>query len=216
MGNAEFSHAVLAGTKEAGDDLHSLNQRRAGLPTRNKAKNFFYGFLFGAGDAKIGALIGQGKAAGAALKAKYLAEMPDLRQVITLLTDEWRHTAKHRMKHGYDTFYDGYLTGIDGRPILIDSEHKVLVFMLQSDEAIHMSVAYCMWQRWMDEKWEHGKDWGSLIWYHDEWEWECRPEIAQESGEMASLAIKKAGEYLKIDCPHEGDFSVGANWMEVH
>ena len=80
-----------------------------------------------------------------------------------------------------------------------------------------MSVAYCMWHKWMEAAYgEFGGKWGTLIWYHDEWEWECEPEIAEDSGRLASKAIREAGVYLKIDCPHEGSFSVGNSWMEVH
>ena len=39
---------------------------------------------------------------------------------------------------------DGWITGLDGRPIFLSSEHMILVYMLQSDEAICMAGAYTM------------------------------------------------------------------------
>lgn len=45
-------------------DIHSENQKAAGLPTRNDAKTFVYAFLYGAGNAKIGSIIGKGAHAG--------------------------------------------------------------------------------------------------------------------------------------------------------
>lgn len=39
-------------------DVHTANQRAAGLPTRSNAKTFIYAFLYGAGDHKIGSIVG--------------------------------------------------------------------------------------------------------------------------------------------------------------
>ena len=54
------------------EDVHTLNQQAAGLPTRNDAKTFFYGFIYGAGDAKIGKIVNQSAAVGKQLKEKVL------------------------------------------------------------------------------------------------------------------------------------------------
>ncbi|MBX9279907.1 hypothetical protein K6453_25920, partial [Klebsiella pneumoniae] len=42
-------------------DIHTVNQTAAELPTRDNAKTFIYGFLYGAGDEKIGQIVGAGK-----------------------------------------------------------------------------------------------------------------------------------------------------------
>ena len=54
MGDKEYTDLILNG------DIHTYNQQAAGLPTRNDAKTFIYAFLYGAGDAKIGSIIGGG------------------------------------------------------------------------------------------------------------------------------------------------------------
>ena len=41
-------------------DIHTANQNAAGLETRPQAKTFIYGFLYGAGNEKIGQIIGKG------------------------------------------------------------------------------------------------------------------------------------------------------------
>ena len=41
-------------------DIHSYNQQSAGLPTRDNAKTFIYGTLYGAGDEKVGQIVGKG------------------------------------------------------------------------------------------------------------------------------------------------------------
>jgi len=114
-------------------------------------------------------------------------------------------------------YANGFIKGLDGRPIMVQNEHTVLCYTLQSDEAIQMAVAYVMIHKWAKKRgWEIGRDWGMLIWYHDEVQMECRPEIARELGEMAAEAIAWAGRYFGIACPHEGSYDIGANWYETH
>ena len=50
------------------EDVHTLNQQAAGLPTQAVTKTFFYGFIYGAGDAKIGKIVNQSAAVGKQLK----------------------------------------------------------------------------------------------------------------------------------------------------
>ena len=219
MGDPEFSHAVLHGTKEGGDDLHSLNQRKAKVANRTLAKNFFYGFIFGAGDAKIGKVIGQSTAAGKALKEEYLNGLPKLRDLIQDLQGQWRATAKQKYnpKYGRMELADGYIIGIDGRPIFIDSEHKALNYALQSDEAIQMALAYCWFHSQMEKRgYQYYRDWGMLIWYHDEYQLECRPEIVEEAKALAEESIAEAGRILKINIEHAGDAKDGFTWRETH
>ena len=49
-----------------------------GLDTRDQAKTFIYAFLYGAGDAKIGSIVGGTSADGRRLKAKFLRNTPAL------------------------------------------------------------------------------------------------------------------------------------------
>ena len=215
MGDAEFTRAVCDPDK----DVHEETRRRAGLPTKKIAKTFFYGLLFGSGDAKTGRIIGGSAEDGRRLKAKVFDRMPALKRVIDELTDEWRLTAKKWYNKAYHRmeYKNGYIRGLDGRPIQVDSEHKVLVYQLQSDEAIQMSAAYTVFHKWMDrEGYVWGQDYGTVLWMHDEWQTECRPEIANEVAWLACNAIAWAGRYFKIACPHEGESKIGVNWMETH
>ena len=114
-------------------------------------------------------------------------------------------------------YKDGYIRGLDGRPILVDSEHKVLVFSLQSDEAIQMSAAYCVLHKWLHrEGYIWGKDYGTVLWMHDEWQVECNPDIAERVADIGNEAIAWAGRYYKIACPHEGSSKIGRNWRDTH
>jgi DNA polymerase I len=51
MKDARYTDEILNG------DIHTANQKAAGLLSRNTAKTFIYAFLYGAGAAKIGAIV---------------------------------------------------------------------------------------------------------------------------------------------------------------
>ena len=70
MNDEDYTHEILHG------DIHTANQKAAGLPTRDNAKTFIYGFLYGAGDEKVGSITGKGSAEGKRIKPKFLVNVP--------------------------------------------------------------------------------------------------------------------------------------------
>ena len=62
-------------------DIHTANQKSAGLKTRDQAKTFIYAFLYGAGDVKIGQVAGGGAKRGRTLKKNFLDNTPALREL---------------------------------------------------------------------------------------------------------------------------------------
>lgn len=217
MGDQAYTDTVLNGDKDKGTDIHSVNMRAAGLDSRGNAKTFFYGFLFGAGDAKIGKIVRGTAEDGRRLKEQFLSGLPALGRLLETLQGEWRSNAKKRMgKWGRPEYYDGWFVGLDGRPIFCPSEHAVLVYCLQSDEAIHMSTAYVWLYKELTSKYKWGEDFGIVTFYHDEYAIECREGIAEDIAKIAERCIKRAGEYLKIPCRHDGEAAIGNNWFEIH
>jgi DNA polymerase I-like protein with 3'-5' exonuclease and polymerase domains len=219
MNDPAYTDNVLNGNKDDGSDIHSVNMRAAGLNSRDDAKTFFYGFLFGAGDAKIGKIVKGTSADGKRLKAQFLQGLPALGNLLARLTKEWKGSAKSRYNAQFNRmeYYDGYITGLDGRPIKVPSEHQVLVYLLQSDEAIMMTAAYNKANKDMERAgYIYGKDYGFVCWYHDEFTIECRKEISQQVKEISEQAIAWAGDYYKIPCPHIGQGKIGKNWYEIH
>lgn len=216
MNDPAYTQAILDGKKEDGTDLHSVNQRAAGLRTRDEAKSFFYAFLFGAGDSKISKLTGKD---GKELKEKFLRGLPALGKLLDDLRAEWKKNAKQRFNPKFNRmeFYDGWVTGLDGRPIYIHSEHQILVYILQSDEAIMMAKAYCLANKYLADKgYIYGKDYGFLIWMHDEYQVECLENIKSEVKECCEAAISDAAKFYNIACPHVGSSNFGYNWAETH
>ena len=66
----EYGKTVVSG------DIHTANQEAAGLPTRDNAKTFIYGFLYGAGAEKIGQIVGGTAREGQRLKDTFLQKVP--------------------------------------------------------------------------------------------------------------------------------------------
>jgi DNA polymerase I-like protein with 3'-5' exonuclease and polymerase domains len=218
MGDPEYTNNVLNGKKDDGTDIHSVNMRAAGLPSRDSAKTFFYGFLFGSGDAKTGKIVKGTAQRGKELKEQFLKGLPALGRLLENLTKEWKRTAKQRYNPKFNRmeYYDGTIIGLDGRPITVPSEHMILVYLLQSDEAIMMSRAYnTVWKN-LSAKYKFKEDFGVVCFYHDEIDIECREEIAEDVKKISEDAIVEAGQYYKITCPHKGEGKIGRNWMEIH
>jgi DNA polymerase-1 len=218
MNNPQYIHAMVAGKKEDGTDPHTLTQKAGDLESRDIAKNVIYCLLFGGGDAKLAKTARKPPGTGADLRAKLYRGLDGLGPLMERLTAEWRRSAKQRFNPRFNRieYYDGVITGLDGRPIRVSSEHQLLVYLLQSDEAIHMARAYVILCAELEKKYIWGEDYGVVCWYHDEYTIECREEIAEDVKKISEEAIRLAGEYYNIKCPHEGQGAIGKNWYEIH
>lgn len=226
VGDEFFTKTLLEGKKEDKTSIHFVNQKaikdHTGIDVSyGNSKNLNYAFMFGASDSKLGSIIGKHKEAGAKIREALLGVAPGFAELVESLTEEWKSNAKTRnvkTKWGYRVeYYNGWVTGLDGRPIFIESEHQILVYVLQSDEAIMMSAAYCMlYKRAEARGWKHGKEWGFLCWMHDEYQCEVREDLCEEFAKLAEKCIEDAGTFFKIQCPHQGESDIGENWYETH
>ena len=180
-------------------DIHTANQKAAGLETRNQAKTFIYAFLYGAGDAKIGKVVGAGAKEGQELKSRFLKNTPALQS----LRESVSSIAKN----------SGTLPGLDGRRIQVRSDHAALNSLLQSAGAIVMKQALIN----LDEElnsWDI--DYKFVANVHDEWQIEVEERYAELAGRLGVMAIEKAGKDLAMRCPLGGEYKVGNSWKETH
>lgn len=217
MGSKDYINAIMTGDKSKGTDLHSLTKKIGGLESRDIAKNVMYCLLFGGGDVKLGKTALQ-PGNGTELRQKLYQGFDGLGALMEKLTTEWKASAKQRYNEKFKRmeYFNGYITALDGRPIMVASEHQLLVYLLQSDEAIMMTKAYCLlWER-LSAKYEFGKDFGVVCWYHDEYTVECREEIAEDVAKISEQCIVDAGLFYNIVCPHIGGAAIGKNWYSIH
>jgi DNA polymerase-1 len=217
MGNKDYIDAVINGDKSKGTDNHSMTMKICDLDSRDTAKTTLYCLMFGGGDTKLGKSAKKpGK--GAEIRKLLYKGLTGLEELLERLSAEWRSTAKRRFNAKFNKmeYYNGTVVGLDGRPIRIASEHQILVYMLQSDESIMMAAAYNLAAKRLAAKYEYGKQYGFLIWMHDEIQIECDPDIAEDVGKTVARSISDAGAFFNIQCPHIGDYSIGVNWAETH
>jgi DNA polymerase I-like protein with 3'-5' exonuclease and polymerase domains len=192
MNDKEYTNEILTG------DIHSANQRLAGLESRSQAKTFIYALLYGAGDAKLGAVAKQGKARGRELRNKFLDSLPSFRSLVGRVQRESKK---------------GFLKGLDGRKLSIRSEHAALNTLLQSAGAIVMKEALVILDGYLKE---HEIDAKFVANVHDEWQIECGVSDAVDVGKLGVEAIVQAGQNLNLNCPLDGDYKVGEAWHETH
>jgi DNA polymerase I-like protein with 3'-5' exonuclease and polymerase domains len=180
-------------------DIHTANQKAAGLETRNQAKTFIYAFLYGAGDAKIGKVVGAGEKEGKELKSRFLQNTPSLK----ILREKVSSIAKNT----------GTLPGLDGRRLQVRSDHAALNTLLQSAGAIVMKQAVVL----LDESLsKFGIDYKFVANVHDEWQIEVEESYADMVGKIGTQSIENAGKVLEMRCPLAGEYKVGNSWKETH
>ena len=192
MDDKEFTNVLLT------EDIHTRNQLAAGLETRPQAKTFIYAFLYGAGDAKIGTIVGGSAKDGANLKRRFLSNTPSLES----LRDRVARASGR-----------GYLTGLDGRRLRVRSEHAALNTLLQAAGAIVMKQALVILDNYA-RQWK--LDYKFIGNIHDEVQSEVAADQAEKYGWLAVECLKAAGLEYSLRCPLDGEFKVGTTWAETH
>lgn len=203
MGDDEYTKEVLDG------DIHTANQIAAGLPTRDSAKTFFYGFLYGAGNEKVGQLVNGSAKEGASIKERFLQSLPSLKQLIEEKQDEAKA---------------GYITSLDGRPVYITRSEgfdgkkgydvrKALNSLLQSSATIFFKR--WIWYVDMLTK-SYRLDAKLMISYHDEGQWSVGEQDVDRFSIVLQDALELTDNYYKVKCKNDIDTKTGINWMETH
>jgi len=193
MNDDAYTSEVVSG------DIHTANQKAAGLETRNQAKTFIYAFLYGAGSPKIGQIVGGGAKEGQNLITSFLRNTPKLKAL------------REKVSRIYSQ--KGWLPGLDGRKLLVRSEHSSLNTLLQGAGAIVMKQALVLLSnRLKREKIEH-KFCANV---HDEWQIETKEATADLVGQYGVWAIEEAGKVLKMRCPLSGEYRTGLTWKDTH
>ena len=192
--DGKFADEVLNG------DIHTANQKAAGLETRDQAKTFFYALMYGAGAEKLGTITNQN---GAKLKQRYFKNMPALGE----LTKRVNEKAER----------EGFVKALDGRKIQIRSSHSSLNFLLQSAGALISKVWYIKCFELIEQfGLIYDKDWNFLAHVHDEIQFSVVEDHAERLGSLAVEAAALAGESLGLRIKVDAEYKIGNNWAECH
>lgn len=207
--NCQAAGFIGKGTdRDKHDPIHEL--------ARGFAKTFIYAYLYGAGDEKIGKIIGKDAKAGKKIKGDFLKQTPalaDLRESVKmdLVAEEHRgRVVKWKKK---------YIEGLDGRRVHVRSLHASLNTLLQSAGGLICKYWVVRMDELMRERgYQHGwgKDYAYMAWVHDEMQIACRKEIAQEVIEVAQAAMRDAQEYFNFRVQLDTDGQIGLTWKDCH
>lgn len=182
---------------------------------RGKAKNGLYCLLYGGQAAKLASTLGIPESKGKQAFEAFWDANPALRDFRDAVTNYWKTTGKSK-----------YLPAIDGRMLVTRSPHSLVNQLCQSAGAIATDLALVFFDKEMgglllDERFRpyyryNGYIVKRVLYQHDEGQFECSPEIAEEIGQIFVSCIKKAGEYLKMKVALDGEYKVHVNWMGTH
>ena len=198
MKDEAYIKTVCEGSSKDGTDVHTQNQKAAGLSTRDEAKTFIYAFLYGAGAEKIGKIVGGNARDGQKLIESFLSNTPALKSLRN-------NVSKYASK--------GFVPGLDGRKIWVRSEHSAVNSLLQGAGAVVMKQALVL----LDEKLRKNKVWyGFCANVHDEWQIETKEKDGELVGNLAVQSIQEAGTLLGLRCPVSGEFNIGKTWRDTH
>ena len=192
MQDDEWQQELLDG------DIHTKNQKAAGLDTRAQAKTFIYATLYGAGATKIGSIVGGGAKEGQTLLDNFYNNTPKLRRLL-----EKVHNISDK----------GYVPGLDGRRIQVRSQHAALNSLLQGCGAI---IA----KQWAIESHQEFRRRGihvkQVAFVHDEIQIETEEKNGEQVAAIMCAAASQAGLTLGFRCPVDAESKIGNNWFDTH
>lgn len=186
-------------------------------PYRNKAKTGAYLLAYGGGVAKLASSLGLSKTEAQASYDNY-----------------WNmNEGLGKLKQNIEKYFDmkgqkKYIPAWDGRLLCARGKNILINLAGQSCGAIAMSLAACMMDAKLgdirlDEKGRpyylyKGKKVFRISLVHDEYSWIVEDGINEEIRKMSVECIIKAGEFLELPLPldGEGKMSFEGSWKDVH
>ena len=194
LNNPKFTEAVLEG------DPHSYNQEVGGFRTRPIAKTFIYAFLLGAGDAKVGEIIGGSTRDGREIKKRFVANFPGLADLLDDLERQVERTGRIRL--------------CDGTPLAVEHPHTRLGYLLQGDESRIMKKAAILTAEQIHRRKLDVIKVGDI---HDEWQSDVFKDHVEElTDDVYPESFGASGKFFDYRLPIQCDSKVGLTWAQTH
>jgi DNA polymerase-1 len=185
-------------------DVHSYHAEMLGGVPRQLAKRFIYGWLYGAGQSLIAALL---EVKPSKVKGILQSFMRRIRGLGAL-------------KQGVAAAAErGWLKGLDGRRIPVRSPHSAFNALLQSAGAV-------LCKTWLMDshnalqaagyRWGWDGDFVIVGWVHDELQIAVREGLEDEIGPIVVRCAQESGRRYGFKCRLDSKFVVGSSWKETH
>jgi DNA polymerase-1 len=191
-------------------DIHTYNQEKFGVETRDISKRLLYAVLYGAGFLKAGSIVDPNEKNPETLKQlgknainSFMTGVPALQKL--------------KQKLAENLIARGYLLGLDRRPLYCRSDFKALNVLLQSCGAVLMKqVVINIHDNLGKAGFIYGVDWHQHGMIHDEIQLSCRPGIQNDIIQLVLNAFPVAGNIFNFQCKIEGDAKTGYTWYDTH
>ena len=196
----EFTRYVMEG------DTHTAGMIAGGFTTeRPTFKTWWYAYLYGAGDTKLGTILGKDGVAGRHSRAQFQKGMKG----IGLLVDDIKEVAKK-----------GWFRLLDGRMVACRSPHSALNTLLQGSGSVFVKYwIVALYEELLEKFGRPGWDgrWSPLAWVHDEL------QIASRDAEVTEFLMTRGveliaiiGKRFNLHCPITGEAKTGSSWADCH
>jgi len=195
--DSHFADVLLNG------DIHQVNADKVGV-SRRQIKTITYAWCYGAGNEKIGHSFdpqlspAKAKKKGKEIREAFVDAIPGMSELLAAIDEKAKL---------------GWVRSIDDRKIILDSPHKCLNYLLQSG-------AGCIAKRWLLINnltiTETKLCASQLAFIHDELQFECAKEHAEDLSTSLVYSAAAAGEYYNLRIPIAAEAKIGNNWAEVH
>jgi DNA polymerase I-like protein with 3'-5' exonuclease and polymerase domains len=201
-GDIHWANALAAGfypKTSAPYDEHNKEMKAA----RTNAKTLIYALLYGAGDSKIGAIVGGGTKEGKKIRTTLYKNFPAIQQ----LTDDVKGAAER----------NGSIKLLHGARVPIRKAFAALNTLLQGAGAIVAKEWMNETKRQADAKgWQFGKDFWFAAHVHDEMQCIVKNELAEDFAQLITQSSLIAGDKLGMRCPVASEAKIGQNWADCH
>lgn len=198
IGDEAYSRSVTSTDKTR--DAHTLAAQAAGESNRDTGKTINYALIYGAGDYKLGTIVGGGRAEGAKIRKALYATIPGLESLIRKVESASKK---------------GFLIGLDGRKLLLRDKKSALNTLIQGGGAVFMKTVTEILDRSAKRNRVNGF---KVVDMHDEAQWELAddPKHIEYFESLVHSAFHEAGELLNLRCPQQAEVKVGRTWADTH
>ena len=194
-GAKRFRYAFLygCGNETAGRIVHDTVRAVHQIDPANRLQEQFFGDSAHPGEATL-------KQAGRLALTSFEAGTPGLRKL--------RQSLEARARQ------HGWVPGLDGRRVPVRALYTTLNYIVTSAEAI-------ICKRWLALVYDELRlrfcyGWNGdvviVLWIHDELVCCCRPEIAEQVGEIMVRYAKEPGDFYQLKVPLDAGFRIGRSW----
>lgn len=190
-----------------------------GLEGYNKMKTLGYAYIYGAGEAKLGAIVqptwteAKRRTLGKEIKRRMLTKFEPLAKLDTAIKDTLSN--------------NGFLIGLDGRKLFPRKAHGALNILLQAGGAIAMKRSLILLDnRLQAEGLKCGidgtgrevpdPDYEYCANVHDEVQSDVHPRALAAYSKAALWSVPEAGVYLRLKCPLRAELKTGSSWATTH